>query len=215
MKYAPITCNSLLSAKVIGSYESPIHRWINDAIGRNYNTIVDIGCAEGYYAVGFALKVKSAQVYAYDIDPTARASTAALAQLNGVADRVRIRGRCSAAELDQEVSPGALVFCDIEGAEFDLLRPDVAGSLRHADLIVEAHDDQLRRVTETMVRRFLPSHRIEFAYHCAKSPKEYSVLKAVPVAEHALLLEEGRPRDQGWLRMIANPPDAIQPVPWW
>jgi SAM-dependent methyltransferase len=215
MKYMPITSNSLLSAKVLGSYESPIHHWINDAIGRRYRTILDIGCAEGYYAVGFALRSETTQIYGYDIDPAARANTTALAKLNGVKDRIQIRDRCSPDDLNREASNGALIFCDIEGDEFDLLRPDLAPSLLHADVIVETHDYERRGVTETLVRRFSRSHRIEAAYHYAKSAEEFSSLKAIPVKEHALLLEEGRPHPQCWLRLTANPPDAIQPVPWW
>ncbi len=217
MSYAPITSNSLLSPKVIGSYESPIHRWIGDAINRNYRTIVDVGCAEGYYAVGFAVKSKTAQVYAYDIDAEARENTAALARLNGVSDRVQVGDRCTPDELNRVAADNALVFCDIEGGEFDLLRTDLAPSLLYADLIVETHDNEGpgSTVTETLVRRFSPSHRIEAAYHCAKSAAEFSILGAIPATEHALLLEEGRPPRQCWLRLTANPPGAIQPVPWW
>jgi 2-polyprenyl-3-methyl-5-hydroxy-6-metoxy-1,4-benzoquinol methylase len=88
MQCASVSSGSLLSPKIIGSYESPIHCWIIDAITRNYNTILDIGCAEGYYAVGFALKSQDSKVYAYDTESLARENTAELAQLNGVSDRV-------------------------------------------------------------------------------------------------------------------------------
>jgi hypothetical protein len=217
MKYAPITSNSLLSPKVIGSYESPIHRWIIDAIDRNYETILNIGCAEGYYAVGFALKSKGSKVYAYDTDGLARENAAALAHLNGIADRVHIRDICTIDELNREVSNRTLIFCDIEGGEFDLLRPDLTPGLSRADLIVETHDDsrQMNNVTETLVRRFLPSHRVEITYHCAKSATEFSILGSIPTKEHALLLEEGRPRTQCWIRLLANLPGAIEPVQWW
>ena len=217
MKYAPIPSSSLLSPKVIGSYESPIHRWIIDAINRNYETILDIGCAEGYYAVGFALKSKELKVYAYDTDGLARENAAALAHLNGIADRVHIRDICTIDELNREVSNRTLIFCDIEGGEFDLLRPDLTPGLSRADLIVEAHEDrsQMNHVTEILVHRFLPSHRVEITYHCAKSATEFSILGSIPTKEHALLLEEGRPRTQCWIRLLANLPGAIEPVQWW
>jgi hypothetical protein len=215
MKYVPITSGSLLSPKVIGSYESPIHRWIIDAIDRNYETILNIGCGEGYYAVGFSLRSKALKVYAYDVEKQARENVAALAHLNGTADRVHIRDLCTIDELRQEVTNRTLIFCDIEGGEFDLFRPDLIPELSRADLIVETHDYIRPGVTETLVHRFLPSHRIEITYHCAKYAEEFPILGAIPTREHALLLEEGRPRTQGWMRLLANLPGAIEPGQWW
>jgi hypothetical protein len=34
--------------KLLGSYESELHRWISQIPTRHYDTILDIGCAEGY-----------------------------------------------------------------------------------------------------------------------------------------------------------------------
>jgi ribosomal protein L11 methyltransferase PrmA len=217
MKYAPLTSGSLLSPKVIGSYESPIHQWITDAINQNYETILNVGCGEGYYAVGFSLKSKASHVYAYDIDKQARDNVAVLAQLNGTADRVHIRDLCTKEGLQREITNSTLIFCDIEGGEFDLFRPDLTPGLSRADLIIETHDYCSPGVTETLMRRFLPSHRIDITYHCAKYANEFPVLEAIPIKEHAFLLEEGRPHTQGWMRLLANRPGAIQPGPgqWW
>jgi hypothetical protein len=217
MKFAPVPPpNSFLTPKVIGCYESQIHQWINDAIAYRYDRILDIGCAEGYYAVGFALKSRNSTVYAYDIDQRSRGNTAALARLNSIAEKVHVRGPCTFDEFNREVSNRTLIFCDIEGSEFDLLRPDLAPALSRVDLIVEMHDFCRPGVTETLVQRFLPSHRIEIVYHCAKYAAEFPVLKAVPAREHALLLEEGRPRNQCWMRLLAKQSGAIEPViEWW
>jgi hypothetical protein len=215
MKFAPVLPNSLLSPKVIGSYESQIHQWINDAIAHGYDKILDIGCAEGYYAVGFALKSRNSIVYAYDTDERSRGNTAALACLNGMAEKVDVRGLCTFEELNREISNRTLIFCDIEGSEFDLLRPDLTAVLSRADLIVETHEDERPGVTEVLVRRFLASHRIEIVYHCARYAAEFPVLKAVPAREHALLLEEGRSPRQSWIRFLAKQPGAIEPVEWW
>ena len=216
MKFDPLPSPSLrtlhpLATCVIGCYESQLHNWINDAIVYGYDRILDIGCAEGYYAVGFALKSRNSTVYAYDIDQRARENTGGLARLNGVAEKVHVRGLCTFDELNREVSNRTLIFCDIEGSEFDLLRPDFAPVLSRADLIVEMHDCYRPGVTEALARRFLPSHQIEIVYHGAKYPVEFPVLKAVPATEHAWLLQEGRPGDQRWMRLLANRPGAIEP----
>ena len=217
MKYAPMSSGSVLSPKVIGSYESPIHYWITDAISQSYDRILNIGCGEGYYAVGFSLKSPASRVYGYDIDNKARENVAKLARLNGVADRIDIRDLCTKDDLQREITNYTLIFCDIEGGELDLLRPDLIPGLSRADLIIEMHDFCCPGVTEILVRRFLPSHRIEITYHGAKYAHEFPILETIPIKKQTFLLEEARPPMQSWMRLLANRPGAIPPEPtqWW
>jgi hypothetical protein len=217
MKYAAMSSGSLLSPKVIGSYESPIHLWIMDAFKQDYDTILNVGCGEGYYAVGFSLKSPSSQIYAYDIDDEARENTEKLAHLNDVSDRVLIRSRCTKDELRRESTDKTLIFCDIEGGELDLFHPDLNPELLRADLIIELHDFCCPGATEVLTRRFHPSHRIEITYHCAKYASDFPVLEGIPIKERAFLLEEARPVTQGWMRLLANRPGALPPEPgqWW
>jgi hypothetical protein len=66
-----VNCGAYV-AKLVGSYEQELHQVVHEIIGRDYRTIVDVGCAEGYYAVGLALKTKSAEIHAFDTDDDAR-----------------------------------------------------------------------------------------------------------------------------------------------
>jgi Ribosomal protein L11 methyltransferase (PrmA) len=217
MKYAAMSSGSLLSPKVIGSYESPIHSWIMDTIRHDYDTILNVGCGEGYYAVGFSLKSPSSRIHAYDIDAEARENAATLARLNNVEDRILIRSLCTKDALRREIANDTLIFCDIEGGELELFHPDLVPELRRADLIIELHDFCCPGTTEVLLRRFHPSHRIEVTYHCAKYANDFPVLERIPVKEQAFLLEEARPVTQGWIRLLANRPGALQPEPdrWW
>jgi hypothetical protein len=52
MKYIEHANGNQLLPKILGSYEQPIQDWLWNAISKQYETIIDIGCAEGYYAVG-------------------------------------------------------------------------------------------------------------------------------------------------------------------
>ena len=217
MRYAPLSCGSLLSPKIIGSYESPIHQWIADAIAHNYEKFLNIGCGEGYYAIGFSLMSKATHVYAYDSDEQARECVARLAKLNGAMGNLDIRAQCTVDELRREVRRGTLILCDIDGGELDLFRPELVPGFSEADLIIETHDYCCPNVTETLAGRFLPSHRIEIVYHGAKTAATFPVLETIPAREHAFLLEEGRPRTQRWMRCRVNPSGAISPEPgqWW
>ena len=59
MRYITRSCGSKLAPKVIGCYERELHPAIENAIRGDYQRIIDIGCAEGYYAVGLAWRKSS------------------------------------------------------------------------------------------------------------------------------------------------------------
>lgn len=160
MKYITIANGSTLLAKLIGSYEEPIQDWIKEVVfEKKYNKILDIGCAEGYYAVGFASKLPHCEIIAYDIDNEARINLEKLIKLNDVIN-IQIKSYCDHNELNQHSAIGTLVFCDIEGYEETLLNPRYAPNLKYADLIIESHDCYRPGVTEELIRRFYNTHKI-------------------------------------------------------
>src|SRR6202012_121812 len=93
MKYLPESHGSALAPKLVGSYEAEISAMIEEYCARGgAANVVDIGCDEGYYAVGMALRLPLAKVYAFDIDSRAQRDCAQMAALNNVQDRVVIGG---------------------------------------------------------------------------------------------------------------------------
>jgi hypothetical protein len=151
-----------LITRVSGTYEAELHpaldEWLHDD---SISLVVNVGCAEGYYAVGMARMLPQASVLAYDISASARAECAEMAQINGVAERVRIEGECVPATLAALPSAGVALLCDCEGYEKTLLDPDAAPVLRDWRIIVELHDFNDRTITETITTRFADSHEIE------------------------------------------------------
>src|SRR5262249_39474913 len=133
-------CGSMLAPKLVGSYETEIQPFVRRILQTDYRALLDVGCAEGYYAVGFAARMPLVHVYAFDIDPEARRLCAELAQKNGVLDRIDIRERCDPEALRYLPITGALIVSDCEGYEQDLLRPDLVPDLRFADVLVELHE---------------------------------------------------------------------------
>ncbi len=75
-------CSSLVP-KLLGSYEAELHALLTQIVTRDYQTVIDVGCAEGYYAVGLALRLPRARVYAFDINARARELCAKLADCEG------------------------------------------------------------------------------------------------------------------------------------
>ena len=147
-------------AKLLGSYEQPLQAFIEAAIVANYATVLNIGCAEGYYAVGMARRMASTQVHAFDLDPRAQKTCAALAEKNGVAQRVTVGALFKPEDFAAYTGQKVLVLCDIEGAEKDLLDPAAAPALKDMDIIVESHECLIPGITQTLVERFKATHQI-------------------------------------------------------
>lgn len=161
MRYMAAASGSQVLPKVLGSYEEPVQPWIEEIIsGRKYNLIIDVGCAEGYYAVGFARRMPDVRVHAFDTDPRARERTSELAELNQVSDRVLVDAECSFDTFQTYGGSSTLVFCDIEGAEDSLLDPAKAPRLRECGIFVEAHDFFVAGVSDRLIARFASSHQI-------------------------------------------------------
>jgi hypothetical protein len=65
MKYPSLeAAGSTLYPKLLGSYERELHGIMERIVRTDYATVVDIGCAEGYYAAGLALRLPEARVFA-------------------------------------------------------------------------------------------------------------------------------------------------------
>jgi hypothetical protein len=147
-------------AKLIGSYEQPLQPFITQAIELAYPIILNIGCAEGYYAVGMARSMPNTQVLAFDLNPKAQEVCAALALKNAVSERVKVGALFKLEDFAEYTNQKILVLCDIEGAEQELLNPQKAPALKGMDLIVESHECLLPGITQTLIERFQDSHQI-------------------------------------------------------
>lgn len=147
-------------AKLLGTYEQPLQPHIDAAMRAPYEVILNIGCAEGYYAVGWARRVPSAEIYAFDLNPVAQETCKTLAAKNQVVDRLHVGALFTPEDFKKFDSRKTLVLCDIEGAEIDLLNPDLSPSLARMDLIVEAHDCLVPNASTILKERFSKTHEI-------------------------------------------------------
>ncbi|MBI4754100.1 MAG: hypothetical protein HY778_01460 [Betaproteobacteria bacterium] len=160
LDFLPESAEGCHIPKLLGCYEQPLLPHIEEAVAAGYDAVLNIGCAEGYYAVGMARRMPRTRVLAFDLNPRAQQACTALAAKNGVADRVTVGGLFSPADFARFAGHKALVLCDIEGAERDLLDPAAAPALAGLDLIVESHEGMMRGLTATLVERFAATHHI-------------------------------------------------------
>lgn len=190
MKYIGDSHGSRLVPKLIGSYELELHDVIVEILASPPSVVVDVGCAEGYYAVGFATALPNATIFAYDIDPGSRKLCDELGALNGIDKNLVIRGECNCEELESLPLDNALILCDCEGYELDLLCPDKAPSLKNARMLVELHDFSVPGITAELLRRFKKTHHLELIDIQERDPAAYESLIGLSPAMKVLALFE-------------------------
>lgn len=181
-----------LLPKIVGCFEAELHAILMEVITRNYDTVLNIGCSEGYYAIGLSLRLPNARVFAFDIDPVARQLCDKIAHLNQVSDRVTIHGECTMQQLQELVGDRTLIICDCEGCELQLLRPDLMPCLRACDLIVELHDCFDPSTSEVVTNRFVQSHDMVVLAMAARDPVDYPSLQSFTPYRQRLAVSEYR-----------------------
>lgn len=139
---------------LLGTYERQLYPFLEEAATR-CDLIIDIGAAEGYYAVGLAW-LTGKRVVAFDVNGCERQMIKEIAALNQVSPLVTISGWCSSGKLvDLVRGKRALIFCDIEGGEFSLFTPEVVDALLGCDVFIELHGtrEENRSLIESFVGR--------------------------------------------------------------
>lgn len=153
---------SCLIPKFVGTYEAELKPVVDEIVRRNPPVIVDVGCAEGYYAVGFAMRCPQVKVHAFDTSPEARKLCKETAIANKVDDRVAIAGECSPADLLNLPLPvGSLVMSDCEGYEVDLFTDEVVRHLAASLVFIEVHDCYRPEASPTLKTRFSATHDLQ------------------------------------------------------
>jgi hypothetical protein len=200
LRYPPDAAGRVhhLTAKLLGTYEEELAAVVAEEVDARPPLFIDVGAADGYYAVGFALASPETGVHAYEIDPVARRQLRALARANDA--RIERHGPASARRLAALDLDGAFVLCDIEGAEVEVLHPDAVPSLAGATLMVEVHPlDGGGDTAPVMRERFARTHEID---QIEPRPRDFSAhreLDGAPRRESAL--DEFRFGRTSWLVM--------------
>ena len=203
VKYLSNSTMGSLLPKIIGSYEEPIQPWIKEVLRRKYSKIINLGSAEGYYAVGLAKGLPQSHVLASDIDYRAQILCNKLAKLNRCKNLTTER-ELSHEKLNKEiVKNNTLILCDIEGAEEVVLNPRKVPHLMDTDIICEVHDHVVaRNITDTLLTRFHQTHTITIVVDNKRNLEKYSEILKLPKNTRAFALDEGRSGIAKWMRLL-------------
>ncbi len=161
MKLVREAMNRHFAPALLGTYEWELHGVVEEVIAKKYRNIVNVGCSYGYYAVGLALRMPDAKIYAYDIDPEARELCGKMAEANGVEDRIVIAERFKGEDSSLFADSETLLFMDVESSEDELLDPRKYPDLLKMDVIVELHDCFKPGLSTSIPLRFAETHHVK------------------------------------------------------
>lgn len=184
---------SLQSPKLLGCYEAELHP-VFDRLSV-YDRFVDIGCDEGYYVVGAALRCPAIDVHGFDVSERSQDACRRFAEFNGVADRVTVGGLCTPQTLRDLVAPRTLILIDIEGGESDLLRQTGTEALARADIVVETHRVGEVSTADAVTAMLEQSHDVTVVTQQVRDPAAFPELMILSQLHRFLAQWEGRSAD--------------------
>lgn len=132
-----------LGSQLLGLYEKEILDFFDDIKPGKFRSFVDIGAADGYYAVGALRTGKFLRSVCYEVSSEGQSAIKRNWKNNGAPGELVVRGEAhSETLLDDQVSfkEKSLVLIDIEGGEFDVLTHEVLRHLSACEIIVEIHN---------------------------------------------------------------------------
>jgi len=191
-----------VAPKLLGVYEQELHGSLETMIASAPDVVVNVGCAEGFYAVGMAKRLPDSRVVAIDIDQTTLNIAGENAVTNGV-DNVELGEACTPENLEYLLSSSSLgaVISDCEGYEMELLDPVKVPSLEKAYVLVECHDMITSGITDALYDRFSKSHDITAIKQGARDPYQFEFLSKFSDFDKWALMNEMRGETMHWLFM--------------
>ena len=190
-------------AMLLGTWELELAEVWELIFANDFSVMVDVGAAEGYYAIGMTYRKPDAKVIAYEMDEHVRNKLNTMKELNGAS--LEILGKCTLSELEELGSrlEGGFILMDVEGFEAVLLDPVAIPALRHSTILVELHEMYAEGCTTLIEERFLSTHEIRLIKGIKRSlnhlPPSLGFLRYLFPKEKWLgYMDEGRPYEMSW-----------------
>jgi hypothetical protein len=198
LKYINQSYCSVLTAKLLGTYELELYPFIEQIICSPPTEIIIVGAAEGYFACGFAFRLPQTKVFAFEADPTATSLLLQLAKRNEISNVVTL-GEATESNFREILLryPEAPIIMDVEGFESTLINHDTKEYLSNRRLIVELHHDACELVPALFPNAAVVTQRLRKRSDLPSTPDFSSALFPTGLAVH--LMNESRPVPQTWL----------------
>lgn len=194
-----------IAPMLLGFYEREIVDLVCE-LGDGEKVLVDVGAAEGFYAVGGLFSKRFSKTICFEADSSTASALMRTAERNGVSDRITVIGEASDDFVEKvcgEIGDNlhdAVFLLDIEGDEVKICTRENLVKLRHTTLLIEIHDgffdDKTISDFEYLCREFFLVSEIRAG---SRDPNSKSELSGWSDAERWLACSEGRPYQGRWL----------------
>jgi hypothetical protein len=201
MQYVDSAVGSNYVHKLIGSYEAVLHPYIQKLRPGSFDTVVDIGSAEGYYLIGLGRLFPDVRLVGFEMETDGRNLTQEMFVKNNLRNNLELYGEATADNIAPVLTPKTLLICDCEGAELDILDPEKCPQLLSVQsAIIELRDEFRPGIKEALIDRFTKTHRITILPFKMASPEDYPYLASIQNKnEQYELLRERGIQDQEWM----------------
>lgn len=189
---------------LLGLYEQEVLSALANVPARYRRSFIELGAADGYYAVGVLVNDLFEHSYCFEISERGQQAIAANAALNGLSSRIQIHGIAEAdfhTALPESAIENSVLLIDIEGAEFDILTAKTFERFANSVIIVELHDHFFADATQRLERfrsMFVNTFRIDELTTTSRDPSAFPELRQFSDTDRWLICSEGRRAMPHW-----------------
>jgi len=183
--------------KLLGIYESELHKYIGEIIKKKPDVIINVGSAEGYYAVGLKRLLPETEVFAFDIDNNAKEKCMELSKINST--KVIIEDKFKPEILKDFKSKKIFIMCDIEGDEVNLFNSRNINLYEHAEMCIELHYSGSDHNVKIIPNTFKNTHETNLIWQKGKDFEVPEIISNLSHLDILLSAWEWRSYPTPWL----------------
>lgn len=190
--------------QTLGVYEEHVLDKLIYFSSQGSKRFIDIGAADGYFAIGMAFSKKYTDVHIFEIEPRGRERIRENAALNLCTDMINVYGEANFYSLKNLINKKfkSTILIDIEGAEYDLLNNEVLSLLAGNYCICELHPWLVSngyKLQNDLLDRASKLFNVELMFRASYAPNLFPEFDDLSDEERLIAVGEGRDKNMQWL----------------
>ena len=183
-----------IASKIYGFYENKIQEKLKEI---KKPILIDIGAADGFFAIGCLYSKLSKYCYAFEQNETSRLALHKTAEINKVSNQISIMGKVdnqsflSSLPNDLELSK-TVILCDIEGEEYNFFSETILKKLKKCNLIIEIHNESSNSKETALLKLTKKYFNVNVLLDNNKDMSEINILHNLNDIDRNLISCEGR-----------------------
>ena len=190
--------------QTLGIYEEHILKKITHFAKSGTSTLIDVGAADGYFAVGMAYSNICQKVYAFEIEKEGRDRLLENANANKCNNKIKVFGKADVESISKIIKgeDKVIVLIDIEGGEYELFNEDMLTVLRGNYVICELHPwmvDGGDSLQIKLLSKASEQFNVELIKRDTYRPNMFSEFDNLSDEERLIAVGEGREKNMQWM----------------